>query len=121
MASNECGNDSEKKDRKLVLEDKAVICDMRKVPEAIRDQFLANLEMVRLGLTPALPCERLHAAGDGVMELKINGRPAWRCMYVVRRNGDVVVLHATSKTSQGQDKQLVKTTSQRLKRLVQDR
>lgn len=55
------------------------------------------------------------------MELKINGRPAYRCMYVVRKNGDVVVLHATAKTSQGQSKQLVRTTSLRLKRLVPER
>lgn len=117
---DESGNE-EKKDRELVLEDKAVKKDMERLPAAIRNQFLANLEMVRLGLTPALLQERLHAAGDGVMELKINGRPAWRCMYVVRKNGDVVVLHATSKTSKGPDKQLVKTTSLRLKRLVPDR
>ena len=56
-----------------------------------------------------------------MIELKINGSPAYRCMYAVLKNGDVVVLHTTSKTTQGQDKQLIKTTSQRLKRLAPDR
>lgn len=121
MADQEEGGDNGKANRKLVLDDEAVKREMRKLPAAVRDQFLTNLEMVRLGLIPALPQEKLRAAGDGVMELKINGRPAWRCMYVVRKNGDVVVLHATSKTSKGQDKQLVRTTSLRLKRLVPDR
>lgn len=109
-----------KKDRELVLEG-AVRKEMYGLPETIRSRFLLNLEMVRLGLTPVLAHEKLHAAGEGVVELKINGRPAWRCMYVVRKNGDVVALHATSKTSNGQDRQLIKTTSLRLKRLVPDR
>ena len=114
-------NDEKKQDRALVLDEKAVRRDLDSLPEEVRDQFLVNLEMVRLGLPPVLPQEKLHAAGNGVMELKINGRPAYRCMYVVRKNGDVVVLHATAKTSQGQSKQLVRTTSLRLKRLVPDR
>lgn len=105
----------------LVLTDKAVVKDLRGLPESIRDRFLVNLEMVRQGLSPVLDHEKLKAAGDGVIELKINGRPAYRCMYVRMKNGDVVVLHATSKTAQGQDKQLVETTARRLKRLAPNR
>lgn len=111
--------DRKQQDRELVLES-AVRKEMDRLPAKIRSQFLISLEMVRLGLTPVLPHEKLHAAGEGVIELKINGRPAWRCMYVLRKNGDVEVLHATSKTSNGQDKQLIKTTSLRLKRLLAD-
>lgn len=118
MASEDESGSKTKQDRQLILEDKAVIKEMKNLPDSVRDQFLLSLRMVCQGLRPALAQEKLKAAGDGVMELKINGRPAWRCMYAVRKNGDVVVLHATSKTSQGQDKQLVATTSSRLKRLV---
>lgn len=118
MTQDEGGSNGGKQGPKLVLEDKAVIKEMAKLPGWVREQFLLSLRMAVLGLVPALPHEKLKAAGDGVVELKINGRPAWRCMYVVLKSGDVVVLHATSKTSQGQDKQLVKTTSLRLKRLV---
>jgi len=121
MTQSDSGSENGKQDRCLVLDDKAVRKELDAVPEAKRDQFLASLEMVRLGLIPALPHQKLKAAGDGVIELKINGSPAYRCMYVVLKNGDVMVLHATSKTAQGQDKQLIKTTSQRLKRLVPDR
>ncbi|MCT8273338.1 type II toxin-antitoxin system RelE/ParE family toxin [Xanthomonas translucens] len=106
---------------KLVLTDKAVVKDLAELPEDIRDRFLMNLEMARQGLTPVLRQEKLKAAGDGVIELKINGRPAYRCMYVRMKNGDVVVLHAKSKTAQGQDKQLVETTAHRLKRLAPNR
>ena len=115
-------NDNKKhKDRRLVLEDKAVKRELEDIPKAKRDLFLLNLEMVRLGLSPALPHEKLKAAGEGVVELKINGSPAYRCMYIVNKSGDVVVLHTTSKTKQGQDMQLIRTTSKRLKRLAPSR
>jgi len=120
MKQNGSRSDDRRQDRQLVL-DKAVKKELESLPEKIRDQFLFSLEMVRLGLVPVLPQEKLHAAGDGVMELKINGKPAYRCMYVVRKNGDVVVLHGTTKTAQGQARQLVKTTSLRLKRLMPKR
>ncbi|MGZ1522136.1 MULTISPECIES: type II toxin-antitoxin system RelE/ParE family toxin [Xanthomonas] len=89
-------------------------------PKSIRNEFLLNLEMVERGLVPAMQHEKLQAAGKGVIELKIQGSPAYRCMYVVRKNGDVVVLHATRKTTQGQDRQLVATTAERLKQLGPD-
>ncbi|SON74595.1 hypothetical protein AB8Z76_09720 [Xanthomonas phaseoli pv. phaseoli] len=41
-------------------------------------------------------------------------------MYVERKNGSVVVLHATSKTGQGPDRQLIATTAERLKQLGAD-
>lgn len=104
----------------LVLS-KAVQKELADIPEKKRNQFLFNLEMALAGMEPGMAHEKLKAAGDGVIELKINGRPAYRCMYTRRKNGDVVVLHATEKTAQGQDKQLVKTTSQRLKQLGQDK
>lgn len=118
MNDSETGSEDQSSNRKLVLEDKAVIKELRDIPNEKRDLFLANLEMVRLGLAPGLRYEKLKAAGEGVMELKINGSPAYRCMYVVTKDGDVVVLHTTAKTAQGQSRKLIETTSQRLKRLV---
>ncbi|MCL1574869.1 type II toxin-antitoxin system RelE/ParE family toxin [Xanthomonas nasturtii] len=94
--------------------------ELADIPEKIRTQFLFNLEMVQQGLEPALDHEKLQSAGKGVIELKRNGRPAYRCMYVVRKNGDVVVLHTTRKTTQGQDRQLIATTAGRLKQLGPD-
>ncbi|WAH66951.1 type II toxin-antitoxin system RelE/ParE family toxin [Xanthomonas hortorum] len=90
-------------------------------PAKVINEFSVNFEMLEVGLRPAMDHEKLHAAGKGVIELKINGRPAYRCMYVIRKNGDVVVLHATRKTTQGQDRQLIATTAERLKQLGPDR
>ncbi|MEA9773496.1 type II toxin-antitoxin system RelE/ParE family toxin [Xanthomonas campestris pv. raphani] len=94
--------------------------ELAKFPAKVLNEFLVSLEMLEMGLTPAMEHEKLHAAGKGVIELKRNGRPAYRCMYVIRKSGDVVVLHATRKTTQGQDRQLIATTAERLKQLGPD-
>lgn len=112
------GNDPDTPQQPRLLWDEAVLKEFRKIPESKRDQFLICLEAVRLGLPPPLKHEKLDAAGKGVVELKINGSPAYRCMYTVLKSGDVVVLHVTPKTTNGQDKQLISTTRQRLKRLA---
>ncbi|MDO0860582.1 type II toxin-antitoxin system RelE/ParE family toxin [Xanthomonas campestris pv. campestris] len=105
--------------RQIVIE-KAQQKELANVPAKIRNEFLVNLEMALRGLVPAMKHEKLQAAGKGVIELKINGRPAYRCMYVVRKNGDVVVLFTTRKTTEGQDRQLIATTAERLKQLGPD-
>ena len=110
-------DESEKQDS-TILWDQAVLKEMQAIPAAKRDQFLLSLRLVQQGSFPALNHEKLKSAGTGVIELKINGSPAYRCMYAVKKNGDVVVLHVTSKTARGQDRQLIMTTSQRLKRLA---
>ncbi|MGX2089660.1 type II toxin-antitoxin system RelE/ParE family toxin [Xanthomonas axonopodis] len=94
--------------------------ELARFPKSIRNEFLDNLGLVELGLVPAMEHEKLKAAGKGVIELKIQGSPAYRCMYVVRKNGDVVVLHSKRKTTQGQDRQLIATTAERLKQLGPD-
>lgn len=98
--------------------DRAVQKELERIPEKIRDRFLVSLEMIRCGVEPALAHQKLKGAAAGASELKINGSPAFRCMYAVHKNGDVIVLHVTEKTAQGQDKQLIQTTAARMKRLM---
>lgn len=115
-------NDSEDENEgPSIMWDKAVRKEMDAIPAVVQQEIQVSLEMALLGLQPAMKHEKLKSAGPGVIELKRNGSPAYRCMYVVDRKGNVVVLHVTSKTTQGQDKQLVKTTSQRRKRLLKSR
>lgn len=112
-------NDSEdESDGPTIQWDKAVRKEMGAIPAAVQQEIQVSLEMALLGLQPAMRHEKLKSAGAGVIELKRNGSPAYRCTYVVDKKGNVVVLHVKSKTTQGQDRQLVKTTVQRRKRLV---
>ncbi|WP_416456029.1 type II toxin-antitoxin system RelE/ParE family toxin [Saccharophagus degradans] len=49
------------------------------------------------------------------MELKINGSPAFRCVYVAKYLNTVVVLHSFTKTTNGVDRKAMKIAEQRLK------
>jgi phage-related protein len=64
-----------------------------------------------------LPIEYLGSVGSGVIELKINGRPAFRCVYIAKYMDTVFVLHSFTKTTNGVDRQAIKVAEQRLKEL----
>lgn len=51
-----------------------------------------------------------------MIELKINGSPAFRCVYIAK-NDLVIVLHSFKKTTNGVDRQAMKTVKQRYKYL----
>ncbi len=55
--------------------------------------------------------------GAGVIELKINGSPAFRCVYIAKFLNTVVVLHSFEKTTNGVDRQAMKTVEKRYKEL----
>lgn len=94
---------------------KAVLKELEALPEWVRDQFLVALENISWGLPPGLTVASLSAAGRGVMELKINGRPAYRLVYTLKVPGKVVVLAARPKTCNGPDRQLIEVAASRLK------
>lgn len=89
--------------------------ELQSLPEPIRNQFLVALENVSWGLDPGLRVTHLTTVDKGVIELKINGRPAYRLIYTVKLPGKVVVLVARSKTTEGQDKKLLEVAASRLK------
>jgi len=108
------GEDGEGKHREIDIRP-AVQRELDALPEHIRNQFIVSLEAIAIGMAPLLKFSHLSAAGPGVIELKINGSPAYRCMYHLKTPGKVTVLHATAKTTNGTDMQLIKTTKRRLK------
>lgn len=89
-------------------------------PEAHRESFLANLEFPCNGLDPLLRISHLTDVGSGVIELKRNGSPAYRCVYYSKLPGHIVVLHVTAKTTNGSDAQLKRTAKKRLKDVIDD-
>ncbi|MBD8682815.1 type II toxin-antitoxin system RelE/ParE family toxin [Pseudomonas sp. CFBP 13719] len=111
-------NDNESKTRVLEYHpEKAAFKEMATVPERIRDAFLLSLSMVLKHLEPACQVSPLGGLGKNVYELKINGRPAWRCIYYTGITGKIVVLHVTEKTTNGRDSQIANVVEQRLKTL----
>ncbi|EHK2924942.1 type II toxin-antitoxin system RelE/ParE family toxin, partial [Vibrio parahaemolyticus] len=75
--------------------------EYKKLPEDIQDEFGKDLRKLQFGQTPTSPIQHLDSIGAGVVELKINGRPAYRCVYVTKYLDTVVVLHSFVKTTNG--------------------
>lgn len=65
-------------------------------------------------LIPTIPITHL---GDGVIEMKVNGSPAFRCLYTMKVPGKVIVLHTFEKTTEGPDVKNVRLAAKRAKSL----
>ena len=84
-------------------------------PREVIITFITQLEgRLALNLTPTILFDNL---GDGVIELKVNGSPAYRCVYTMKKLGQVVVLHTFAKTTNGPDVKNVQLAKKRAKKL----
>ena len=87
------------------------------LPKEIQQQFGTSLRAIQNDKKPFLPIQTLESIGAGVIELKINGSPAFRCVYIAKFLDAVVVLHSFEKTTNGVDRQAMKTVEKRYKEL----
>jgi phage-related protein len=92
--------------------------EYKDLPNEVQDEFGKDLRKIQYGQSPALPIEHLSSVGQGVIELKKNGSPAFRCVYVTKYLDTVIVLHSFTKTTNGVDRQAIKVAEQRLKELL---
>lgn len=86
------------------------------LPEKVRERFALSLFYILNNAEPALRAKAMKGLGHGVLELVKNGKPAYRCAYVVRNDG-IHVLHVFTKTSNGTDKKHEDTIKNRYKSL----
>lgn len=87
--------------------------DFYDIPRDKVIQFIMQLEgRIALGESPTMPITHL---GDGLIELKINGSPAFRCVYTLKVPGQVLVLNTFVKTTNGPDHHNVSKAKKRLK------
>ena len=86
----------------------------------VQHQFGTSLRAIQRDMRPFLPTTTLSSVGAGVIELKINGSPAFRCVYVAKYGDTVVILHTFTKTTNGVDRQAMKTAESRYKELMAD-
>jgi len=91
--------------------------EYKDLPEDIQDEFGKDLRRIQYGQNPELAIDHLNSVGAGVVELKINGSPAFRCVYVAKYMNSVVVLHSFTKTTNGVDRKAMNVAEQRLKDL----
>ena len=84
------------------------------LPRKVKQKFMVALEAISYGQQPTIPFEHLD---DGLVELKINGSPAWRCLYSLKAVPEqVTVVSAFKKTTNGPAHQELKTARARLRK-----
>jgi len=90
--------------------------ELQSIPNEIALMFLHNLRLVAAGEKPELEVESLNApVGRGALEIKVNGSPAYRCIYSNKDPQKVVVLHVFAKTTNGPAHKNYRTAKGRLK------
>jgi phage-related protein len=104
--------------KKFAFVNEAAEREYKDLPDKIQDDFGKDLRRIQYGEEPRLSIIHLDSVGAGVIELRKNGSPAFRCIYVAKYEDTVIVLHAFSKTTNGVDRQAMKVAEQRLKELL---
>jgi phage-related protein len=104
--------------KKFAFVNNAAEKEYKDLPDEVQDDFGKDLRKIQYGQMPILPITHLDTIGQGVIELKKNGSPAFRCVYVAKYMGAVIVLHSFTKTTNGVDRQAMKVAEQRFKELL---
>ena len=91
--------------------------EYKDLPKEVQREFGTSLRAIQDDKKPFLPITPLNSVGAGVIELKINGSPAFRCVYIAKFVNTVIVLHSFTKTTNGVDRQAMKTLKQIYKEL----
>lgn len=103
--------------KKFAFVNEAAEREYKDLPHEIQDEFGKDLRRIQYDQAPELAIEHLSSIGEGVVELKINGSPAFRCVYIAKYLETVIVLHSFTKTTNGVDRKAMKLAEQRLKDL----
>jgi len=85
------------------------------LPKDAQEDFAKAIQDVLDGRRPGMPFKTLKNLGKGVVELIINGSPAYRVVYVAKYNNTLYILHSFSKTTQGVDLPAMKVVKTRYK------
>jgi len=105
--------------RKLVVTN-AAKREFRKLPKGAQEDFAKALQDVMEDRRPGMEFKPLNNLGKsikGVIELIINGSPAYRTVYVAKFKGEVHLLHAFTKTTNGVDKPAMEVVVKRYKEI----
>jgi phage-related protein len=98
----------------------AALRAFKKLPKDVQEDFAKALQDVMEGRKPSMQFKPLNGLGKnikGVIELVINGSPAYRTVYVAKYNNTVYLLHAFTKTTNGVDKPAMEVVVKRYKEI----
>lgn len=92
--------------------------EYKDLPEKIQDEFGKDLRRLQYEQSPQSAFKALtDSVGAGVVELIINGSPAYRCVYIAKYASMIVVLHTFVKTTNKTDRHAMTVAQGRLKQL----
>lgn len=94
--------------------------EFKDLPLKVRERFALDLKAIAMGCRPFSSIESLKTIGPGVIELRKNGSPAYRCVYVAKHNDTIYVLHSFAKTTNGVDRKAMSTVASRYKKIPKD-
>ena len=103
--------------KKFAFVNEAAEREYKDLPEKIQDEFGKDLRRIQYENDPKLPINYLTSVGSGVIELKLNGSPAYRCLYITKYLETVIVLHSFTKTTNGVDRKAMGVAQARFKEL----
>lgn len=103
--------------KKFAFVNEAAEREYKALPQIIQDEFGKDLRRIQFDQKPTLTLRHLTGVAPGVIELKINGNPAFRCVYATKYFDAVIVLHSFTKTTNGTDINAMNLIRQRLKLL----
>lgn len=112
--------EGEKPIKKFAFISEAAFREFKKLPKSVQHQFGTDLHAVQCGQSPFSDCKDISdSVGKGAIELIENGSPAYRTVFCAKYEDTVYVLHSFTKTTNGVDRQAMKTAAQRYKAMVQ--
>lgn len=103
---------------KFAFVNDAAESEYKNLPDSIQDEFGADFKRIQFDEPTRLPIAYLNGIGPGVVELKKNGSPAFRSVFISKYADTIVVLHSFSKTTNGTDQKAMRTATNRYKELL---
>lgn len=85
------------------------------LPKEHQESFVKAIQDVLEGRRPSMAFKPLKTVGKGVIELIINGSPAFRVLYVAKYNDILYILHSFTKTTEGVHLPAMKVAKKRYK------
>ncbi|MEH6454887.1 MAG: type II toxin-antitoxin system RelE/ParE family toxin [Cocleimonas sp.] len=100
--------------KKFKFINKQSLKEFKALPDKVQKRFGNDLNAIAQNKVPFSQYKPIQdSIGKGAIELIENGRPAYRTIYVAKFEGVIYILHSFTKTTNGVDRQAMKTAKAR--------
>lgn len=108
-------------EKKFKFVNEASMKEFMDLPKEVKSQFGSDLNAVQQNKKPFSSFKDISSSvGQGSIELIENGSPAYRTVYCAKYLDTVYILHSFTKTTEGVDRQAMKTAEHRYKMMMEE-